>query len=146
MDSENFKCHNYYSYQIKNCKYQGPSEWFKDEFSLEDNQVSKTFSLPMRVASEPHVRSFQYKVLNSILYTNELLVKIGYISNSSCSFCHRTIKTKIDLINNYILVLGIRTCGRVAVKKLSLLGTTTTTTTTTTTLLFSFFGNTSKEF
>jgi len=35
--------------------------------------------MPLRVANEPYVRSFQYKVLNSILYTNELLCKIGYI-------------------------------------------------------------------
>ena len=37
--------------------------------------------------------SFQYKVLNSILYTNELLCKIGYVSNPNCSFCQQTIET-----------------------------------------------------
>jgi len=37
--------------------------------------------------------SFQYKVLNSILYTNELLCKIGYISDPKCSFCYQTTET-----------------------------------------------------
>ena len=49
--------------------------------------------MPLRVANEPYVRSFQYKVLNSILYTNELLCKIGYISDPNCSFCHQTTET-----------------------------------------------------
>ena len=49
--------------------------------------------MPLRVANEPYLRSFQYKVLNSILYTNELLCKIGYVSNPNCSFCQQTIET-----------------------------------------------------
>ena len=42
--------------------------------------------MPMRVTNETYLRSFQCKVLNSILYTNELLIKIGYASNPNCSF------------------------------------------------------------
>ena len=49
--------------------------------------------MPLRAAKEPYLCSFQYKVLNSILYTNELLCKIGYASNPNCSFCHQTIET-----------------------------------------------------
>ena len=49
--------------------------------------------MPLRVANEPYLRSFQYKVLNSILYTNELLCKVGYISDPNCSFCHQTTET-----------------------------------------------------
>ena len=47
----------------------------------------------LRVANEPYLRSFQYKVLNSILYTNELLCKIGYVFDPNCSFCHQTTET-----------------------------------------------------
>ena len=38
------------------------------------------FSLPHKVAYEPYVKAFQYmyKILNSILYTNKKLFKIGY--------------------------------------------------------------------
>ena len=49
--------------------------------------------MPLRVANEPYLRSFQYTVLNSISYTNELLCKIGYVSNRNCSFCQQTIET-----------------------------------------------------
>jgi len=34
--------------------------------------------MPQRVANEPYLRSFRYKVLNSILFTNELLCKIVF--------------------------------------------------------------------
>ena len=74
LDLENFKCRNYYSLLIK-FKYEKPKKWakIKEEFDLEDNCFSEDFSLPMRVCSEPYLRSFQYKVLNSILFTNEIL-------------------------------------------------------------------------
>ena len=65
----------------------------KEEFNLEDKQVSEAFTMPPRVANEPYIRSFQYKVLNSILYKNELLCKIGYVSNPNCSFCQQAVET-----------------------------------------------------
>ena len=94
FDLKNFKCRDYHFYLIKQ-KYEKPSKWrkLKEEFNLEDKQVSEAFVMPLRVANEPYLRSFQYKVLNSILYTNELLFKIGYVSNPNCSFCQQTIKT-----------------------------------------------------
>ena len=49
--------------------------------------------MPVRVAYEPYLRSFRCKVLNSILYTNDLLCKIGYVSYPNCSFCHQTSET-----------------------------------------------------
>ena len=75
FDLENFKCCDYYFYLIKQ-KYEKPSKWrkLKEEFSLEDKQVSVAFVMPLRVANKPYLRS--YKVLNSILYTSELLCKI----------------------------------------------------------------------
>ena len=94
FDLENFKCRDYYHYLIKQ-KFEKPNKWAKlrEEFNLEDKQLSEAFMMPLRAANEPYLRSFQYKVLNSILYTNELLCKIGYASNPNCSFCHQTIET-----------------------------------------------------
>ena len=45
------------------------------------------FTLPHKVTLEPYVRAFQYKVLNSILYTNSKLYKIGYSQQDLCTFC-----------------------------------------------------------
>jgi len=85
---------DYYHLLIKQ-KYEKPSKWAKlrEEFNLQDKQLSEAIVMPLRVANEPYVRSFQYKVLNSILYTNKLLCKIGYISDPNCSFCHQTTET-----------------------------------------------------
>ena len=43
--------------------------------------------IPHSVALEAYVKAFQYKILNSILYTNAKLYKIGFKFNDSCSFC-----------------------------------------------------------
>ena len=71
IDIQNYKCRNYYCHLIK-LKYERPRKWDKlgQEFDLREDQISEAYLLPLRVASEPYVRSFQYKVLNSILYPN----------------------------------------------------------------------------
>ena len=101
LDLENFKCRNYYSLLIK-FNYEKPRKRakIKEEFDLEDNWISEAISLPIRVCSEPYLRSFRYKVLNSILFTNEILFKIGYIPSPNCSFCQDTIETR-----NHVLLI-----------------------------------------
>ena len=39
------------------------------------------------VAFESYLKAFQYKVLNSILFTNKKLCKIGYTQDDKCSLC-----------------------------------------------------------
>ena len=46
------------------------------------NDTYKVYILPHTVCCKPYVRAFQYKVLNSILYTNTKLYK-----DNKCSFC-----------------------------------------------------------
>ena len=104
----NFKCRDFF-YLTKE-KYEKPSKWrkLKEVFNLEDKQVSETFVTPLRVAiNEPYLRSFQYiEVLNSILYTNELLCKIGYVSNPNCSFCQQTIETISHIVFDYSFAIS----------------------------------------
>ena len=94
FDLENYRCRHYYSSLIK-FTYQRPKKWvmLADNFNLTEEQLSKTYLLPLHVASEPYVRSFQYKVLNCILFTNDLLFKIGYIANPNCTFCNEALET-----------------------------------------------------
>jgi len=89
-----YKCRVYYGYLIKKT-YERPRKWTKvgEEFDLIDDQISKAYLLPIRVASEPYLRSFQYKVLNSILFTNDILYKISFVSNPNCCFCERNKET-----------------------------------------------------
>ena len=57
------------------------------EFNFSLDQLKQLFILPHKVTLEPYVRAFQYKVLNSILYTNFKLYKIGYSQHDLCTFC-----------------------------------------------------------
>ena len=89
LDLESLKCHDYYCFLIKQ-KLEKPSKWvtLKNEFSLDDKQVLEAFLLPVKVANEPYLHSFHNKVLNSILFTDDHLCKIGYISDPNCTFSH----------------------------------------------------------
>ena len=73
------KSKQYYSLLIDK-KVQLPSAAGKvqKEFNFSLDQLKQLFILPHKVTLEPYVRAFQYKVLNSILYTNSKLYKIGY--------------------------------------------------------------------
>ena len=55
--------------------------------SISHEEVKQIFTIPHSVALEPYVKAFQYKILNSILYTNAKLYKIGFKMNDTCSFC-----------------------------------------------------------
>lgn len=94
LNLETFQCRDYYSYLIKHV-YERPRKWARlsEDFDLGDDQISDVYLLPIRVENEPYIRSFQYKVLNSILYTNDILYKIGYVSAPNCCFCHETLET-----------------------------------------------------
>ena len=51
------------------------------------NSLDEIYSLPQAVASETYIWSFQYRVLNYILYTNSTLFKINLSLNDKCTFC-----------------------------------------------------------
>ena len=51
----------------------------KEDFGLDDISVSKAFLNLKAVSSETFIRSFQFKFLDDIIYTNMRLAKIGYV-------------------------------------------------------------------
>ena len=55
--------------------------------NFELSNAQEVFSIPSLVASETYVWSFQYRVLNFILFTNDKLFKIGLSDSDKCSFC-----------------------------------------------------------
>ena len=59
----------------------------KNAFGLDDSTVSKVFLNLLSVSSETFVRSFQFKLLNDIVFTNKRLAKIGYVQHDTCTFC-----------------------------------------------------------
>ena len=110
IDLENYKCKNYYTHLIKFI-YEKPRKWDKlsQEFYLREDQLSEVYLLPLRVACEPYVRSFQYKVLNYILYTNDHLFKYGTYQIQTVPFVKRIEKPFIIFYLNALFpsVFGI---------------------------------------
>ena len=93
------KSKHYYSLLI-NKKAQFPSAFNKlqSEFHFSIDSLQKVFMLPHKVALEPYVKAFQYKILNSILYTNTKLYKIGFSTCNKCTFCQLDLETLHHLL------------------------------------------------
>ena len=82
------KSKDYYSLLLsKKAQFPNRGLTLKHEFDLTDDELQKAYILPHTVCGEPYIRAFQYKVLNSILYTNTKLYKIGFATDDNCSFC-----------------------------------------------------------
>ena len=72
------KSKDYYSLFVrKKACFPNNTRKLKCEFNLTDEVLKKAFSLPHSVAFEPYVKAFQFKVLNSIFYTNLNYKKSG---------------------------------------------------------------------
>ena len=80
------KCKQFYSTMITS-KARIPNGFKKLTADFELSNAQEVFSIPYLVASETYVWSFQYRVLNFILFTNDKLFKIGLSDSDKCSFC-----------------------------------------------------------
>ena len=93
------KSRDYYSLLIgKKAKVPNAITFLHRDFNLSEKELQQVFLLPHKVALEPYVRAFQYKVLNRILYTNEKLHKIGFTPHKDCSFCKSESETLTHLL------------------------------------------------
>ena len=109
FDAMKKKSKDYYLL-IKRRKAQLPnnSRFLKHDFNLIDDQLKEVFILPHNLAFEPYVKAFQYKILNSILYTNSKLYKIGYTAVDKCSFCELEPETLPHLFFHFVLLETVR--------------------------------------
>ena len=69
----------------------------KADFNLEDDDLKEVFRLSKTAARETFINSFQYKILNNIIYTNSRLAKIRYVQSNSCTFCGVCRETRDNL-------------------------------------------------
>ena len=83
---------SYYSFLIK---FKNEKKWakIKEEFNLEVNCISEAFSSAISFLWTC-LRSLKYNVLNSIVFTNEIHFKIGYIPSLNCPFRQDTKETR----------------------------------------------------
>ena len=78
-----------------------PSRGFKklkEDFDLDDSSVANAFLNIKSLPSETFIRSFQFKLLGDITFTNYRLAKIGYVPNDLCTFCEAGSQTVHHLL------------------------------------------------
>ena len=93
------KSRDYYILLISNkAQFPNATNNLRSEFHLSTDQLKQVFILPHIVAFEPYIKAFQYKILNSILFTNVKLHKIGFKESDLCSFCETAPETLHHLL------------------------------------------------
>ena len=71
--------------------------YFENLFREQELNWKKIYILPQKVSLDCNVRSFQYKVLNNVLYLNKKLFIFGKTCSSLCSFCKQADETILHL-------------------------------------------------
>ena len=86
-------------FQYLNFSFHRHFNKLQGEFHFSIDSLQKVF-IPHEVALEPYVKIFHYKILNSILYTNNKLYKIGFSLCNKCTFCQSDLETLHHLLYN----------------------------------------------
>lgn len=72
--------------------------YFENRYNLSDIPWTKIYSIPFLCTIDSRLRSFQYKILNNILYLNDFLYnKLKVVDNPRCSFCKTENETSPHL-------------------------------------------------
>ena len=79
-------------------KYTKPTSqhYFEKHFSQSNIDWKIIYILQHIVTVDNRIQMFQYKLLNSVLFLNKMLVKLGIVSQSLCSIV--TLKKKLHSI------------------------------------------------
>ena len=64
---------------------------------LTDIDWTKIYTLPRITTIESSLRTFQYKILNNILYLNERLFKFNMVESPLCSLCNQASESVLHL-------------------------------------------------
>ena len=74
--------------------------YFEKLFTLSEQDWKNIYILPRRVTTDTHLRNFQFKILNNILYLNKKLFTFGISDSALCSFCLSEEETAIHIFCN----------------------------------------------
>ena len=68
---------------------------YEEAFNTETFHLDweKIYLLPFKTTLHTKLREFQYKILNRILYTNEMLFKFKKVDSPLCYFCGKELNT-----------------------------------------------------
>ena len=79
---------DYYNLHIREkAKQPNIIQKLQSNFHFNNDNLKQIFKLFHSIVVKSYVKAFQYKVINSILYTNTKLYKIGFRANDLCTFC-----------------------------------------------------------
>jgi mannosylglycoprotein endo-beta-mannosidase len=68
-------------------------QFFIQELNVSSIEMKEYYGIPFRTTIYTKLRSFQFKVNHNIIFTNEKLHKIGYVSSDLCTFCNKYSET-----------------------------------------------------
>ena len=71
--------------------------YFENLFREQELNWKEIYILARKVSLDCNVRSFQYKVLNNVLYLNKKMFFFGKSPSSLCSFCKQADQTILHL-------------------------------------------------
>ena len=100
------KCTNKLIYNKLLCNQTKPptaiEKWINMFPFLETEDWTPIFKRAFDITKEPYLQSFQYKILNRILNTNENLHKWKILNSSECKFCG-----EVDVIEHHLFYCNI---------------------------------------
>ena len=71
--------------------------YFENIFSNFKPDWKSIYLLPRRVTLDANLRMFQYKLLNDILYLNNMLFRFKRVDSPLCSYCNEAEETPLYL-------------------------------------------------
>ena len=89
---------NIYKEKIEKIIIPPTSELFLSKLlNIPCDLIKEYYGIPFNTTIYTKLRSFQFKVIHNILYTNEKLHKIGYSDTALCTFCKKETETLLHL-------------------------------------------------
>ena len=63
----------------------------------------KNYLTAHKVAANRHLRRFNFKIINNVLYLNKKLFQFGKIQSPLCSFCHTKSQTTLHVFHKSLV-------------------------------------------
>ena len=74
-------------------------KYFDNLFSNVELPWKEIYLNARKATANSHLRSFNYKIINNVLYLNEKLFQFGKTQSPLCSFCHTEAETTLHVFH-----------------------------------------------
>ena len=76
--------------------------YFENLFPNFNPDWKSIYLLPRRVTLDTNLRMFQYKLLNNVLYLNNMLFRFKKFDSPLCSYCNEEEETLLHLFHSFL--------------------------------------------